>query len=259
MAPSREGRRRAARRPERGECARHRHARAPLARGARRRPAPGACVREHGRYGALRRRRRRHPLGRNVEPGSGWRRSDVAVLSVARLAPETAIDSLIRAVALAARPHLCLVLAGQGRERAALERLARDLGVRAIFLGNVDWDDIVETYAAADVFALLSRHEPWAVVVNEAAACGPSSRPLRSGRRRPRSARGRGQRLARPGAARRGVGGLALQKCATTRHSASLPGGAARGGDRRGLELRAERRSVRRRGACRGRRTGAVA
>ena len=25
---------------------------------------------------------------------------------------------------------------------------------------------------AADVFALLSRHEPWGVVVNEAAACG---------------------------------------------------------------------------------------
>ena len=112
-------------------------------------------------------------LGReSLRAGIGLAPDDVAVLSVARLAPEKAIDSLIRAVALAARPHLCLVLAGQGRERAALERLARDLGVRAIFLGNVDWDDIVETYAAADVFALLSRHEPWAVVVNEAAACG---------------------------------------------------------------------------------------
>lgn len=101
-----------------------------------------------------------------LEPG------DVAVLSVARLAPEKALDILIRAVARAARPRLHLVLAGQGRERATLERLARDLRVRATFLGSVDWDDIVETYVAADVFALLSRHEPWAVVVNEAAACG---------------------------------------------------------------------------------------
>jgi glycosyltransferase involved in cell wall biosynthesis len=64
------------------------------------------------------------------------------------------------------------VLAGEGRERAALGRLADELRVRTTFLGSVDWDDIVETYAAADVFALLSRHEPWAVVVNEAAACG---------------------------------------------------------------------------------------
>jgi glycosyltransferase involved in cell wall biosynthesis len=30
----------------------------------------------------------------------------------------------------------------------------------------------VEAYAVADVFALLSEHEPWGVVVNEAAACG---------------------------------------------------------------------------------------
>ncbi len=30
----------------------------------------------------------------------------------------------------------------------------------------------MELYVAADVFALLSEREPWAVVVNEAAACG---------------------------------------------------------------------------------------
>ena len=38
--------------------------------------------------------------------------------------------------------------------------------------GDVDWERIVELYVAADVFALLSEREPWAVVVNEAAACG---------------------------------------------------------------------------------------
>jgi glycosyltransferase involved in cell wall biosynthesis len=36
----------------------------------------------------------------------------------------------------------------------------------------VAWERIVELYAAADVFALLSEREPWGVVVNEAAACG---------------------------------------------------------------------------------------
>ncbi len=101
-----------------------------------------------------------------LEPG------DFAVLSVARLAPEKGLDTLIRAAAQAARPALRVVLAGEGPERAALENLARSLEVRATFLGNVPWDELPAAYAAADVFALLSRHEPWAVVVNEAAACG---------------------------------------------------------------------------------------
>jgi glycosyltransferase involved in cell wall biosynthesis len=41
-----------------------------------------------------------------------------------------------------------------------------------VLAGDVDWERIVELYVAADVFALLSEREPWAVVVNEAAACG---------------------------------------------------------------------------------------
>ena len=38
--------------------------------------------------------------------------------------------------------------------------------------GDLDWERVAEVYVAADVFALLSEREPWAVVVNEAAACG---------------------------------------------------------------------------------------
>ena len=44
--------------------------------------------------------------------------------------------------------------------------------MRLALVGDVDWERIVELYVAADVFALLSAREPWAVVVNEAAACG---------------------------------------------------------------------------------------
>jgi glycosyltransferase involved in cell wall biosynthesis len=97
---------------------------------------------------------------------------DVLVLSVARLAPEKGLDTLVRAVAAAADQRLVLALAGDGPERELLGRLADEVGIRLVLLGDVEWERIVELYVAADVFALLSHREPWAVVVNEAAACG---------------------------------------------------------------------------------------
>ncbi len=98
---------------------------------------------------------------------------DVMVVSVARLAPEKGLDVLLRAVAAADDPRFVVVVAGEGPERAALEGLARELGVRLVLLGDLQpWEKVFDVYAAADVFALLSRHEPWGVVVNEAAAFG---------------------------------------------------------------------------------------
>jgi glycosyltransferase involved in cell wall biosynthesis len=97
---------------------------------------------------------------------------DVAVLSVARLAPEKGLDLLLRGAAAAGDPHLVVAIAGSGPQEGALRRLAAELGVRLSLLGDVPWQRIAETYIAADVFALLSHWEPWGVVVNEAAACG---------------------------------------------------------------------------------------
>ena len=97
---------------------------------------------------------------------------DVVVLSVARLAPEKGLDTLVRAAAAAGEPRLVVALAGSGPERERLASLATELGVRLVLLPDIPWERIVERYAVADVFALLSRHEPWGVVVNEAAACG---------------------------------------------------------------------------------------
>jgi glycosyltransferase involved in cell wall biosynthesis len=93
----------------------------------------------------------------------------VAVVTVARLSAEKGIDVLLHA---AQRAGLPVVVVGDGPERAHLERLARDLDTRAVFTGDRPLEAVVEAYAATDVFALLSTHEPWGVVVNEAAACG---------------------------------------------------------------------------------------
>jgi glycosyltransferase involved in cell wall biosynthesis len=97
---------------------------------------------------------------------------DVAVLSVARLAPEKGLDTLVRAVADTGDERLVLLIAGEGPMRERLVALARSLGVRLVLLPDVPWERVVERFAVADVFALLSTNETWGVVVNEAAACG---------------------------------------------------------------------------------------
>ena len=98
--------------------------------------------------------------------------NDVLVLSVARLAPEKRLDTLVRAAVESGDHHVLLVVAGEGPGRGELESLARETGARLVLTGDVEWDRVVELYVAADVFALLSERETWAVVVNEAAACG---------------------------------------------------------------------------------------
>jgi glycosyltransferase involved in cell wall biosynthesis len=100
---------------------------------------------------------------------------EVAVLEVARLVPQKAIDATIRAVAAAQRRtarRLRLVVAGGGPLEAQLRAEADRLGVPATFAGSLHGDEVLEGYAAADVFCLLSLREPWGVVVNEALAFG---------------------------------------------------------------------------------------
>jgi glycosyltransferase involved in cell wall biosynthesis/GT2 family glycosyltransferase len=96
----------------------------------------------------------------------------VVVLSVSRLSREKSHDVVIRALADARDERLLLVLVGDGPERARLAALAGDLSARVVFAGERPWERIAEAYVAADVFALVSERETWAVVVNEAAACG---------------------------------------------------------------------------------------
>ena len=97
---------------------------------------------------------------------------DVVVLSVGRLVPEKGFDVLLRAIAQAGDERLRLVIAGDGPEATRLAELAEELGVRMEIKGDLPEAALAAEYVAADIFALLSRHEPWGVVVNEAAASG---------------------------------------------------------------------------------------
>lgn len=103
------------------------------------------------------------------------------VLSVSRLVPRKGMDTLIRAAARLApgRPDLTVAIAGSGRDRGRLERLAAETRAPVVFCGRVPDADLPDLYAAADVFAMLCRsrwrgleQEGFGIVFLEAAAAG---------------------------------------------------------------------------------------
>jgi glycosyltransferase involved in cell wall biosynthesis len=72
-----------------------------------------------------------------------------------------------------AEPAAYLVLAGDGEERAGLERRARELKSDSIrFIGFLNQSELPALYDLCDVFVLPSEHEPWGLVVNEAMNAG---------------------------------------------------------------------------------------
>jgi glycosyltransferase involved in cell wall biosynthesis len=135
----------------------------------------------------LRRARRVHV----VEPGIDLDRfraervqpEDVASLrdgaplvigSVGRLSRQKGHDVLIEAMpaVLAAHPGARVIIAGEGPERAALERRARELNVsHAVRLPGYA-SDPRSVYAALDIFVAPSRHEGFGIVFQEAMAMG---------------------------------------------------------------------------------------
>lgn len=103
------------------------------------------------------------------------------VLSLSRLVPRKGMDVLVKAVAelRGDRPELSLAIAGQGRDRDRICRIASRRGVPLHMLGPVAPERIGPLLASADVFAMLCRdrwggleQEGFGIVFLEAAACG---------------------------------------------------------------------------------------
>ncbi len=103
------------------------------------------------------------------------------VSSVSRLVPRKGMDTLVHAASLVSSrfPGLSVAIAGSGRDRRRLERLASHANVRVDFLGRLSAADLPDFYACSDVFALCCRSRWWGleqegfgIVLVEAAACG---------------------------------------------------------------------------------------
>lgn len=91
-------------------------------------------------------------------------------LYVGRLVPEKGVDVLIRACAAAG---VALRVAGDGRDRAELEALARELDGDVQFLGPLGRDDVVAEMSRASVLCVPSLwHEVSPLVIIEAFGAG---------------------------------------------------------------------------------------
>jgi glycosyltransferase involved in cell wall biosynthesis len=76
--------------------------------------------------------------------------------------------------ALARLPEFELIIVGEGPERDAIERAAReyDAAQRLRLFGQVPQDRLPQIYTAADLLLLVSTHEGWPNVLLESMACG---------------------------------------------------------------------------------------
>ncbi len=143
---------------------------------------PGVDTERFSPVGDQERVRRRGQLG--LRPGSS------TVVSVSRLVPRKGMDTLVQAAAILAAEgrDLQVAIAGDGRERRRLRRLAVRAGAPVRFLGRLSDDDVAALIGCADVFAMLCRtrwrgleQEGFGIVFLEAASAGVPQVAGRSG------------------------------------------------------------------------------
>jgi glycosyltransferase involved in cell wall biosynthesis len=100
------------------------------------------------------------------------------VLFASKMQPHKRAADLLEAYARLSRdgvaqPKADLIFAGDGEERANLERRVRELKWDSIrFIGFRNQTELPALYDLCDVFVLPSEHEPWGLVVNEAMNAG---------------------------------------------------------------------------------------
>jgi len=104
---------------------------------------------------------------------TGVRSNRPTMIGMGRMTRQKGFDLLLKAFSIAVRdlPEWQLVLLGEGEERAALERLAKRLGLKGkVFFPGRVWDPQA-LMRQADLFVLSSRYEGFPNALLEAMAC----------------------------------------------------------------------------------------
>jgi glycosyltransferase involved in cell wall biosynthesis len=102
----------------------------------------------------------------------GFAENEKIILYVGRLSPEKGVDFLVRSFErLNSACPAKLLIAGDGPERAKLEQLAVDLGLRHAILYCGSVDDVPAYLQAADIFVMPSQFEGLSNAILEAMAC----------------------------------------------------------------------------------------
>jgi glycosyltransferase involved in cell wall biosynthesis len=103
-----------------------------------------------------------------------YRLDDNLVLFTGRLEYVKGLDLLIKAFAETISDTHQLILVGEGKQKPALEKMVKDLGLtgKVIFPGFFSGSELYAWYHMADFFVLPSRYEPFGAVVNEALVFG---------------------------------------------------------------------------------------
>jgi glycosyltransferase involved in cell wall biosynthesis len=91
------------------------------------------------------------------------------VLTVCRLVPWKGVDELIE---VCASHKLTLAVAGDGPERANLEKLGAKLGLDVKFFGDISEDKVLELLSSSKIFVLNSHYEGLPHALVEARAAG---------------------------------------------------------------------------------------
>ncbi|NER85430.1 MAG: glycosyltransferase family 4 protein, partial [Leptolyngbya sp. SIO1D8] len=103
-------------------------------------------------------------------------KTEVELLTVARLFPVKGLDVYLRALAQLGDLPLRARIVGSGSAEYQnyLQTLTAELGLsdRVAFTGAIEPEQVATAYATADMFVLPSRHEPFGIVLIEAMAAG---------------------------------------------------------------------------------------
>ncbi len=106
---------------------------------------------------------------------AGFNHSRPYIFSCGRLVPKKGFDLLLQAFArVSVNRNVDLILAGDGEQKAALQNMAHELGIKnkVIFYGKAESSELLQLLNGSEFVVVPSRQEPFGLVALEAMAAG---------------------------------------------------------------------------------------